>query len=92
MHKYVVIGGQYYKDFYGVFDGMHAAKIFAHKHVELWDNWQGLHTPCIFRLEDCEYIEHYYDLYGCYIGMAYMPKPGAPYWCRGAKGWEYIDY
>lgn len=92
MHKYVVIGGQYTKYFYGVFDGMQAAKIFAKRHVELWDNWQGLHYPCIFRLEDCELVEDYYDLYGNYMAMAYMPKPGVSYWCRSAKGWEYIDF
>lgn len=33
------------------------AKRLANKNKELWDNWQGLHTPKIYKAEDTQEIE-----------------------------------
>lgn len=57
MKKYQVIGGQYEPHWYGESDSLRGAKIIAGKHKEYWDNWQGWHTPCIYRAEDCKVIE-----------------------------------
>ena len=29
----------------------------AGKNKEYWDNWQGWHTPKIYKAEDCEEVE-----------------------------------
>lgn len=57
MKQYQVIGGQYESYWYGESDSLHGAKIIAGKHKEYWDNWQGWHTPRIYKAEDCEEIE-----------------------------------
>ncbi len=57
MKKYQVIGGQYEPYWYGESDSLHGAKIIAGKNKEYWDNWQGWHTPKIYKAEDCEEIE-----------------------------------
>lgn len=49
MKNFAVIGGQYQAYFYGFADTIHAAKILATKNDEYWDNWQGWHTPAIYR-------------------------------------------
>lgn len=59
--KYAVIGGQYKYHCYGTTDSLQAAKVLATKSQEYWDNWQGWHTPRIYRGEDC--FVHY-DEYG----------------------------
>lgn len=51
--NYYVIGGQYTTIFYGGSETLHGARIIAGKHKEYWDNWQGWHTPKIYRAEDC---------------------------------------
>ena len=56
MKKYQVIGGQYEQCWYGESDSLHGARIIAGKNKEYWDNWQGWHTPKIYRAEDCEDI------------------------------------
>ena len=58
MKKYIVMRGQYEKHAYPEesFDSLHAAKCYATKHMEYWDNWQGWHIPPIFLSEDCEEI------------------------------------
>lgn len=70
MSKYAVIGGQYQSFCYGFTDSLHAAKILAAKHTEYWDNWQGWHTPTIYRAEDVQEVTNFY-------GDGYAPKPGA---------------
>lgn len=57
MKKYQVIGGQYVQHRYGESDSLRGAKIIAGKNKEYWDNWQGWHTPYIYRMEDCMEIE-----------------------------------
>lgn len=54
MKKYQVIGGQYEKSWKGESDSLRGAKIISKKNIEYWDNWQGWHTPNIYRAEDCE--------------------------------------
>lgn len=56
MKKYQVIGGQYEQYQYGESDSLHGAKIIAGRNKEYWDNWQGWHTPLIYKKEDCEKI------------------------------------
>lgn len=64
MKKYIVIGGQYKDYCYGEFDSLHAAKMCATKNAEYWDNWQGWHTPKIYKFTDCyEYDGVYYVFY-----------------------------
>lgn len=55
-NKFVVIGGQYEPHYYGDFKTELGAKRFANKHQEYWDNWQGWHTPKIYKIEDTEQI------------------------------------
>jgi hypothetical protein len=57
MKKYQVIGGQYEQYWYGESDSIRGAKIIAGRNKELWDNWQGWHTPNIYEAKDCEVIE-----------------------------------
>ena len=53
LKQYQVIGGQYEQFWYGQSDSLRGAKIIANRNNELWDNWQGWHTPAIYRAEDC---------------------------------------
>lgn len=55
--EYVVIGGQYESYDYGTVDSLRKAKLLATKNKEYWDNWQGWHTPDIYKIEDTEEIE-----------------------------------
>lgn len=57
MKKYQVIGGQYESKWIGESDSLHGAKIIAGKNKEYWDNWQGWHTPKIYRAENVREIE-----------------------------------
>lgn len=57
MKKYQVIGGQYESYWYGESDTLHGAKIIATKNAEYWDNWQGWHTPSIYKAEDVKEVE-----------------------------------
>ena len=57
MKKYQVIGGQYEKYRYGESDTLKGAKVMASRNKEYWDNWQGWHTPAIYRAEDCREVE-----------------------------------
>lgn len=70
MGKYAVIGGQYAYFCYGFSDTLHGAKMIATKNVEYWDNWQGWHTPKIYKAEDVIKGENFF-------GTAYCPKEGA---------------
>lgn len=51
-NNYYVIGGQYYYHCYGGTPTLLGAKRLANKKQEYWDNWQGWHTPAIYRAED----------------------------------------
>lgn len=53
LKRYQVIGGQYEQFWYGQSDTFRGAKMIAGRNNELWDNWQGWHTPVIYRAEDC---------------------------------------
>ena len=56
MKKYQVIGGQYEQSWKGESDSLHGARVIAGKNKEYFDNWQGWHTPGIYRAEDCREI------------------------------------
>lgn len=57
MKQYQVIGGQYEPYWYGESDSLRGAKIIAGRNKENWDNWQGVHTPRIYKAEDCKEIK-----------------------------------
>lgn len=67
---YAVIGGQYQSYFYGFAKTLLAAKRLATANEEYWDNWQGWHTPKIYKKEDVEPITNFY-------GDGYAPVYGA---------------
>ena len=56
MKKYQVIGGQYEQHYYGESDTIRGAKCIATRNREYWDNWQGWHTPRIYKAEDVQVI------------------------------------
>jgi hypothetical protein len=56
-NNYYIIGGQYYFYCYGGCPTLLGAKRLARKNEEYWDNWQGWHTPAIFKAEDCEEVD-----------------------------------
>lgn len=56
-NNYYVIGGQYESICYGGTPTLIGAKRLANKHKECWDNWQGWHTPNIYKAEDVKEIE-----------------------------------
>lgn len=56
-NNYYVIGGQYEKHCIGGAPTLLGAKRLASANEEYWDNWQGWHTPPIYRAEDTELIE-----------------------------------
>lgn len=77
MKKYQVIGGQYEQSWKGESDSLHGAKIIAGKNKEYWDNFQGWHTPHIYRAEDCERREAH-GFITLYEGATYtFHKPDA---------------
>lgn len=53
---YYVIGGQYEFFCYGASDSLRGAKQIAARNREYWDNWQGWHTPRIYKAEDVQTI------------------------------------
>ena len=55
-NNYYVIGGQYESRCYGGAPTLIGAKRLANKNKEYWDNWQGWHTPCIYKAEDTALI------------------------------------
>lgn len=59
-NNYYVIGGQYQSFCYGGTPTLLGAKRLANRSVEYWDNWQGFHTPQIYRAEDCENVNNFY--------------------------------
>ena len=56
-NNYYVIGGQYERYCYGGTPTLIGAKRLATKSKEYWDNWQGWHTPAIYRTEDTQVVE-----------------------------------
>ena len=56
-NNYYVIGGQYESYCYGGAPTLIGAKRIANANQEYWDNWQGWHTPAIYRAEDTEVVE-----------------------------------
>ena len=56
-NNYYVFGGQYECRCYGGAPTLLGAKRLAGKHAEYWDNWQGKHTPKVYRVEDTKVIE-----------------------------------
>lgn len=57
VNNYYVIGGQYESFCYGGAPTLIEAKRLANKNKEYWDNWQGWHTPLIYKAEDTKVIE-----------------------------------
>ena len=80
--KYVVIGGQYMQRYYGVANTLSKAKCLATQNVEFWDNWQDLHVPKIYAIEDCEQKEDGY-FHKCGV---YPVSTGV--WARSRVKWE----
>ena len=64
-NNYYVIGGQYASYCYGGTPTLLGAKRLANKCVEYWDNWQGWHTPQIYRAEDTEICNNFYGSMRC---------------------------
>ena len=58
-NNFYVIGGQYESICYGGAPTLIGAKRLANKNKEYWDNWQGWHTPKIYKSEDTEEVESY---------------------------------
>ena len=56
-NNYYVIGGQYERYCYGGAPTLIGAKRLANKSKEYWDNWQGWHTPAIYRAEDTQEVK-----------------------------------
>ena len=56
-NNYYVIGGQYERYCCGGTPTLIGAKRLANKNKEYWDNWQGWHTPAIYRAEDTQVVE-----------------------------------
>lgn len=56
-NNFYVIGGQYESHCYGGAPTLIGAKRLANKNAEYWDNWQGWHTPAIYRAEDTKLIK-----------------------------------
>lgn len=59
-NQYYVIGGQYQSFCYGGAPTLIGAKRLANKSAEYWDNWQGWHTPGIYKAEDTEVVNNFY--------------------------------
>lgn len=57
MKEYQVIGGQYESYYYGESESLRGAKIIARRNKEYWDNFQGWHTPKIYKASDVIEIE-----------------------------------
>ena len=74
--QYCVFGGQYRDYCCGERETLLGAKRLAGKSMEYWDNWQGLHIPKIYKIEDTEIV----SLDGESVRV---PKPGAT---AAAKG------
>lgn len=68
--NYYAIGGQYDRYNHGGAATLAGAMRIASQNVENWDNWQGRHTPVIYRAEDCEMSENFF-------GAQMLPKAGA---------------
>lgn len=56
-NNFYVIGGQYKYYCYGGAPTLIGAKRLANKNTEYWDNWQGWHTPKIYRADDTELVD-----------------------------------
>lgn len=94
-YKYYVIGGQYQWYCYGGSNTLHGAKCLASKNVELWDNWQGLRTPKIFRVQDTEVItgEFYGRVQEMRVPKCLPDELRFTYYKKNAKGkWEEIYF
>lgn len=57
MKNFVVIGGQYQTYCYGAYKTLRGAMAAATRNKELWDNWQGWHTPKVYAARDCKYVD-----------------------------------
>lgn len=91
-NNYYVIGGQYEVYFYGATETLLQAKRLATKNCEYWDNWQGWHTPCIYRAEDCEEIASKGMITVRDGTPIIVPKIGAyPCAYKDSEGWHTQD-
>lgn len=64
-NNFYVIGGQYNYVCYGGAPTLIGAKRLANRNSEYWDNWQGWHTPEIYRAEDVrEHDGEFYPIPG----------------------------
>lgn len=80
-NKYVVIGGQYRSFCYGCTPTLLGAKRLATQNEEYWDNWQGWHTPDIYRIEDTVEVD----------GERFVADAPAPFWRKFGKKWEEVE-
>lgn len=77
MKKYQIIGGQYEQYWYGESDSLRGAKCIATRSREYWDNWQGWHTPRIYKAEDVQTIISRGRITTPDGWEVILPKPGA---------------
>lgn len=63
--NFYVIGGQYQSYCYGGTPTLLGAKRLANRSKEHWDNWQGWHTPKIYRAEDTRECTNFYGEQRC---------------------------
>ena len=76
-NNFYVIGGQYESICYGGAPTLLGAKRLANRNKEYWDNWQGWHTPNIYKAEDTEEIESYGRITTRDGLMIRIARPGA---------------
>jgi len=76
-NMFYVIGGQYETCCYGGTPTLTGAKRLANKNREYWDNWQGWHTPRIYRAQDTMEIKSQGRITTRDGVLIRVPTPGA---------------
>lgn len=89
-NQFVVIGGQYGSYDYGTTTTLLAAKRLATANEEYWDNWQGVHVPEIYKIEDTKVVVSKGRLTS-YDGQEIRIPVGKPYMIKNSKTnkWEF---
>lgn len=89
-NQFVVIGGQYESYDYGTTTTLLAAKRLATANEEHWDNWQGVHVPEIYKIEDTKVVVSKGRLTSL-DGQEIRIPVGKPYMIKNSKTnkWEF---
>ena len=90
--QFVGIGGQYESYSYGTTATLLAAKRLATANAEHWDNWQGVHIPDIYKIEDTKTIISKGRLTSN-VGQEIRIPVGKPFATKNIKTnkWEYCQ-